>query len=71
MSRHIDLIDKVNDAKTQYERTYAEGVLAGWRLAMSDVGRGWSFVEADEHSMERFGDRPICCGVLLDWEPAL
>lgn len=70
MSDHTDLIDKVNDAKTEYEHTYAQGMLAGWRLAMEQLGRRWDFIEPDEHSTARFGDRPICCGVLLDWEPS-
>ena len=70
MSKHTELIDAVNDAKTEYEHTYAEGVLAGWREGLEYCGRRWDFIEADEHSAERFGDRPICCGVLLDWEPA-
>lgn len=70
MSNHTDLIDAVNDAKTEYEHNHAKGVLDGWRLCMEQMGRRWDFIEADEHSMERFGDRPICCGVLLDWEPA-
>jgi len=70
MSAHTELVDLVNDAKTEHERSYALGVLQGWREGLSYCGRRWSFIEADEHSTERFGDRPMCCGVLLDWKPA-
>jgi hypothetical protein len=69
MSRHTDLIDAVNDAKTEYEHVIADGYLRGWRDGQKEAGRRWCFIEADEHSVARFGDRPICCGVLLDWRP--
>ena len=70
MSTHTDLIDAVNDAKTVHAHTYADGVLHGWRAGLEHCGHRWSYVEADEHSTTRFGDRPILCGVLLDWKPA-
>ena len=70
MSKHTDLIDAVNDAPTEFTHTFNEGVLTGWRVAMIECGRRWSFIEADEHTEARFGDRPMCCGVLLDWKPA-
>lgn len=69
MSRHTDLIDAVNDARTEYEHNYARAFLAGWRAGQAECGRRWSLIEADEHSTARFGDRPMCCGELLDWEP--
>jgi len=70
MSRHTELIDAVNDAKTQYEHTYADAFLRGWRAGQEEAGRRWDFVEADEHTMKRFGaERPVCCGVLLDVKP--
>lgn len=66
MSLHTDLVDAVNNAKTDYEHTYADAYLQGWRRATRD----WSFAEADMHTARRFGDhRPMCCGVLLDWAP--
>lgn len=70
MSRHTDLIDAVNDATTEYDHTYARGVLEGWRSGQAEVGYRWSFIEADEHTESRFPGRPYCCGVLLDWTPA-
>lgn len=70
MSRHTDLIDRVNDAKTEYEHNYARAFLEGWRAGQADAGFRWSGIEADAHSMSRFGDRPMCCGELLDWKPA-
>jgi hypothetical protein len=69
MSVHTGLIDNVNDALTEWQHTYAEGVLRGWRAGLEHCGRAWSPSEADFHTMERFGERPMCCGVLLDWSP--
>ena len=72
MSRHTDLIDAVNDAKTEYEHIYARAFLAGWLSGQADAGRYWSHLDADRHSMARFGeDRPMCCGELLDWKPTV
>lgn len=69
MSRHTDLIDAVNDAKTEHAHAYAEAFLDGWRAGIKEAGRRWCFMEADMHTMARFGEeRPICCGVLLDWK---
>lgn len=70
MSRHTDLIDAVNDAKTPVEHFYAEAFLAGWRAGQADAGLRWSFIDADAHTESRFPGRPYCCGVLLDWKPA-
>lgn len=67
MSRHTDLIDAVNDAKTEYDHTRADAFLQGWRAGQEEAGRRWDFIEADQHTEARFGDRPYCCGVLLDW----
>lgn len=70
MSAHTDLLDAVNDAKTQVEHDMAYWKLVGWREGVEHCGRRWDFIEADEHTEARFGDhRTICCGVLLDWEP--
>lgn len=70
MSVHTDLIDAVNDAKTKYEHDAAYWRLQGWRDGITYCGRRWDFIESDQHTTERFGDRPMCCGVLLDWKPA-
>jgi hypothetical protein len=70
MSRHTDLIDAVNDATTEYAHRYADAFLQGWLAGQEEAGRRWSFIAADMHSMERFPDRSLCCGVLLDWKPA-
>lgn len=68
MSRHLELVDAVNDAKTHSERALAEARLQGYREGASI--NGISLMEADLYSMEKHGkNAPMCCGVLLDWQP--
>lgn len=68
--KHTELIDAVNDAKTEGEHQYADVFLQGWRAGVDDAGGYWSGTWADMHTMKRFGEeRPMCCGVLLDWKP--
>ena len=69
--RHLELLDAVNDARTHADHRSAELVLQGFRDALEHFGHTGFLINSDLHSMERFGeDRPMCCGVLLDWEPA-
>lgn len=70
-STHLTLVDAVNDATTQVAHDIAYWTLVGYRQGVEDCGRTPDLIGADLHSMARFGeDRPICCGVLLDWKPA-
>ena len=67
---HFTLLDLVNDAKTEEERAHRKTFLAGWRAGLESCGRTWSGIDADLHSMERYGaERPMCCGELMDWAP--
>ena len=69
---HFEMVDAANEAKTQYERDAAIQRLKGWREAAEHFGYGWSGVNADLHSMAKYGeDTPMCCGVLIDWKPAV
>lgn len=68
---HFEMVDAVNEATTEAEHMAAIHRLAGWREAAEHFGRGWSGVDADLHSMEKYGaDTPMCCGVLINWKPA-
>ena len=64
---HLALVDAVNEAKTPEEHQIAEATLRGFRQGVPY----WDWADADFHTMEKYGeDRPMCCGVLLDWKPA-
>ena len=64
------MVDAVNDAEDVIERSHAADMLAGWRECADFLGDGWIAMDADLHTMAKYGaDRPVCCGVLLDWTP--
>lgn len=76
MSRHLELVDAVNDASTLEERhaahSYLRGYREGWANARGtgDVGVGMLIIEADHHSMAKHGeDADMHGGVLFDWKP--
>lgn len=71
--KHIELVEAVNNAKTQQEHDLAEAVLKGFRLALAeayDSELGFMLMDCDSHYMNQGIDRPMCCGVFLDWKPA-
>ena len=70
MTTHLQLVDEVNEAKTRAEHDLLESRLNGWRDGLEHCGRFWSGIDADRHTMNKYGrDRPMCCGVLMDWQP--
>lgn len=69
--KHIELLEAVNNAKTQQEHDRAEAVLEGFRLALDTIyGHGFSLMDADLYYLNQGVTRPMCCGVFLDWKPA-
>lgn len=66
---YFEMIDVVNEAKTEREHDHAESRLSGWIECVEFFGKEWSGIDADRHTMRKYGDRPMCCGVLLDWMP--
>lgn len=69
-AKHIELIEAVNNAKTEPEHFAAEFKLAGWREGVRDAGANISYLTGDEHYIAKGIDRPMCCGVFLDWKPS-
>ncbi len=66
MSIHTDLVDAVNDAKTEREREIAETMLRGFRKGLEHCNRWWSATEIDQHTMNRYGREVLmCCGVII------
>lgn len=68
---HYEMIDAVNEAKTDQEHEAALQRLKGWRIAAEHFGHRLDYCAADLHSMAKYGyDTPMTCGVLHGWEAA-
>ena len=66
---YLNMVDAVNEAKTERDHAHAEARLSGWIECADYFGLNWSGIAADRHTETKYGDRPMCCGVLLDWTP--
>ena len=66
--RHIELIERINNARTVEEHGFAELYLAGFRNALR-IMRVNQLIDCDMYYISRGIDRPMCCGVFLDWKP--
>jgi hypothetical protein len=72
-TKHIQLLEAVNNAKTQAEHDRAEAVLEGFRIALAEAYEhrlGIDLMDCDRYYLDQGIDRPMCCGVFLDWKPA-
>lgn len=68
-AEHARLLDAVNNANTEYEHTRAEAFLNGWRRGVESCGRAIDYCGADMYYINQGVERPMCCGVFLDWKP--
>lgn len=66
---HIRIVEAVNKSKTTEEHHSAYKFLMGYRQAIEDLGYKIPLIEADMHYINQGIDRPMCCGVWLDWTP--
>lgn len=67
--KHIAMIEAVNNSKTEHEHREADLKLEGWRDGVEAAGKRLDLCAADWHYMEQGIERPMCCGVFLDWKP--
>lgn len=65
LARHIELVERVNNAKTKKERNDACNVLYGFREALEVIGIN-QLIACDLHYLKQGIDRPMCAGVFLD-----
>lgn len=69
--KHISLVEAVNNARTHAEHRDAEQRLSGFRDAIDCMKPPPEhLIKCDLHYLARGIDRPMCCGVWLDWEPS-
>ena len=67
--KHMARIDAVNIAPTELSHMVAHSELRAWRDGVTDAGGYIDLILADLEQMHARGiDRPMCCGVFLDWE---
>ena len=70
VEQHIALVEAVNRSGTEYEHRIAQAQLDGFRLALDVLGHtGQQYTACDMYYINKGIDRPMCCGVFLDWEP--
>lgn len=69
--KHMARIDAVNNTTTEAEHQSQAMRLDGWRAGIRDAGGYVNLIAADLEQMDARGvDRPMCCGVFLDWQNA-
>jgi len=66
---HLKLVQNVNNATTKHEHDLNEACLSGFRMGLAMVGGKLDWAYPDLHYMHQGINRPMCCGVWLDWEP--
>jgi hypothetical protein len=68
--KHIELVKMVNSADSELQHSLAEERLRGYRdcLSVSGIMQG---IECDLYYIDKGIDRPMCCGVFIDWEPSI
>lgn len=68
--KHIELVEAVNNATTEIEHSIADAKLHGFRLGLRHAGAKLNLADCDMFYIDQGIDRPMCCGVFLDWEPS-
>ena len=76
IEKHIELIAKVNNAKTEREHRNAEIYLRAWRdgvaahAGVDHFAIAMDWLHCDLHHEGADAERPMCLGVFLDWDPS-
>jgi hypothetical protein len=65
-NRHIELLERVNRSATNKEYDKAYAYLCAFREALALTGIN-QLMDCDNYYLEQGVDRPMCCGVFLDW----
>lgn len=65
--KHMHRVELVNRSKTGAEHSARELELRAWRQGVEDAGLRINLCAADNFYLDQGIDRPMCCGVWLDW----
>lgn len=63
-NRYWQLLDACNDAATFEQLRLAYAQLKGYRQALDDFGHSWSPTADDLYTKNKWGDKPMTCGIL-------
>ena len=69
-NKYIELVTHLNNSKTEEEHGERSDYLRAWCDGVKDSGCFINFFMADNYYLSKGIDRPMCCGVWLDWEPS-
>jgi hypothetical protein len=66
--KHIELIEAVNNSKTEEQHYINMARLDGYRTALEIMQEEY-YIECDRYYIDKGVNRIMCCGVFLDWIP--
>ena len=72
-TKHIELVEAVNNATTRTERNEADAKLRGYRKALEITmgdAYGWELMACDQHYIDQGYEGDMCCGIKPDSVPA-
>lgn len=67
--KHIELVEAVNNARSEEEHRLAHARLDGFRQGLLSCGIHPNLIACDLHYLDQGIERPMCAGVFLDWTP--
>ena len=67
---YIEKVKVINAAKTEDEHSRLRLEVRAWAEGVRDAGGHIYLMDGDYHYIEQGIDRPMCCGIWLDWEPS-
>lgn len=71
LEHHIQLVENVNRSEDEATRHLRMAELRGFRSALELLGFNGQLSECAMYYIRKGVDRPMCCGVFLDWEPKI
>jgi|GEM_PF-4809864 len=67
--KYIEKVIHLNNAVDLIEHKLLRNRLDGWTQGVKDCGGKILWTRADNYYLNQGIDRPMCCGVWLDWAP--
>jgi len=68
-TKHMELLEAVNNSTTTGGHEFAKAKLRGFREALEEIGELY-LCECDKFYLDKGVNRPMVAGVFLDWVPS-